>query len=401
MSHNDRAIIRKRAEPTPPSIRASLVPLTNEAIRLLNRNTEEYSKSSDMVSGVSESVTSGASTGPSMNAYDPAYEDALQDRDIFFADDKEPPPDFHELWEAMLQARKSPGPDHMEAEVFRAELNEVKNGSANVHDILPQLVPLSSLRVGKDTAFVKDQLWRRDIALQPKLQPTLTTPKPHVTIGWKPAVFKSRYKKAYKSLEAFVSPIAGFKSVAWPIFTIEVSGEGGSMRAARLQNLHNGAVMLSNLFELKRKCGNGEAFFNKVHVIGVELTAESVQLSCYWARRNDIGIVEYFGKSLQRWSLFDATGDSLRNARRSIRNVVGWIKPRTFEWIQSDMAAFEVKNEQILHPQISPARTLASQYGVNKRRRTKAGTARSQSSLSPSHISEFSKSNLKMRARKT
>ena len=84
--------------------------------------------------------------------------------------------------------------------------------------------------------------------------------------------------------------------------------------------------MLSNLFELKRKRGNEQAFFTKVHVIGVELTAESVQLSCYWARQNDIGIVEYFGKSLQCWSLFDATGDSLRNARRGIRNVVEWIK---------------------------------------------------------------------------
>ena len=413
MSRKDRAIIRKRsrgkceqlnpaeADPTQPQDLASPVPLTKEAIRLLNHNTEEYSKSSNMVSGVNGSVTFGAQSEPSLNAYDPGYEDALQEHDIFFADNKDPPPDFHELWEAILQSRESPGPDHMEAETFRAELNEAKNGSASVRDILPQLVPLSSLRVGKDTAFVKDQLWRRDIALQPELQPTLATPKPHVTIGWKPAVFKSRYKKAYKSLEAFISPIAGFKCVAWPIFTIAASGEGGSMRVAMLQNLHNGAVMLSNLFELKRKCRNEEAFFNKVHVIGVELTAESVQLSCYWACRNDIGIVEYFGKSLQCWSLFDVTGESLRNARRGIRNVVEWIKPRTFEWIQSDTAAFEIENEQILQSQIAPDRTLASQYGVNKRRRTKFSNAKSQSSLSPSQISKLSDSKPKRRARKS
>lgn len=87
--------------------------------------------------------------------------------------------------------------------------------------------------------------------------------------------------------------------MAWPIFTIEAKGDRGSLRVARLQNLHIGAVMLSNMFELKRKCGNEEAFFNKVHVIGIELTAESVQLSCYWACRNDLGVVEYFGKMLQ------------------------------------------------------------------------------------------------------
>ena len=285
-----------------------------------------------MVSGISESVTSEAQSG-SMNAYDPGYRDALEDRDVFFADGRDPPPDFHEIWEAMLRPREGPGRDDIEVEIFRAELTEASNESASVQNILPQLVPLISLRSEKDTAFVQDQLWRRDIALQPELKPTLTTPKPDVTIAWKPAVFKSIYKKAYKSLQAFISPIAGFKSVVWPIFTIEAKGDRGSLKVARLQNLHNGAVMLSNLFELKWKCGNEEAFFNKVHVIGVELTAESVQLSCYWACRTDIGVVEYFGKRVQCWSLFDETGGSLRNAQRGNCNVLEWIKPRTFEWI--------------------------------------------------------------------
>ena len=385
--------------PRPPSISESPAPLTKEALHLLNRNTEN-SKSSNMVSGDSESVTSEAES-ESINAYDPEYRNALEDRNIFFADGKDPPLNFDELWEAMIRPRESLGPDDIEAENLRAQLSDANNESASVQDILPQLVPLMSPQSGKDTAYVKDQLWRRDIGLQPELKPTLTAPKPDVTIGWKPEVFKSRYKKAYKSLQAFISPIAGFKSVAWPICTVETRGDGGSMRVARLQNLHNGAIMLSNLFELKRKCGNEEDFFNKVHVIGVELTAESVQLSCYWSCRNSIGDVECFGKRLQCWTLFDETGDSLRNARRGIRNVVEWIKPRTLEWIQSDMAAFEIRNEQVLRQQITPAHTLASQYGVKKRRSTKAGTVNPQSSLSPSHISKSSKSRLKKRVRKT
>ena len=49
-----------------------------------------------MVSGISESVTSEAQSG-SMNAYDPGYRDALEDRDIFFADGRDSPPDFHEI----------------------------------------------------------------------------------------------------------------------------------------------------------------------------------------------------------------------------------------------------------------------------------------------------------------
>ena len=168
-----------------------------------------------------------------------------------------------------------------------------------------------------------------------------------------------------------------------------------------LRNLHNGAVMLLNLFELKRQCGDEEAFFDKVHVIGLELTAESVQFSSYWACRNDIGDIEYYGKRLQCWSLFDETGDSLRDARRGIYNAVEWIRPRTLEWILSEMAALEIMIEQILRAQITPAPTLASPHGVIKRHRTKGGTNKSQSSLSPSHISKSSKPRLTKRARKS
>ncbi len=324
------------------------MPLTEEALNLLNRNTNlESSRSSKLVSDVNESVTSEAESG-SINAPDPEYHNALQDRDIYFADHKDAPPNLHDLWEAMLLPEESLGPDDIEAENIRAHLTNGNNESESVKNYLPQLVPFMSMQLDKDTAYVGDQLWRCDIALQPDLKPSLTTPKPDVTIGWEPEFFRSRFPRAYKSLQATISPIAGYRSVAWPIFTIEAQGNGGSMRVARLQNLHNGAFMLSNLFELKRKCGDEEAFFDKVHVIGVELTAESVQLSCYWARRNDAGDIEYLGKRVQCWSLSDRTGDSLRQARRGIRNAFGWIMPRTLEWIVSDMAVHEKNLEKIL-----------------------------------------------------
>ena len=328
--------------------------MTKEALRLLNRNTDlETSSKSKMLSDLSQSVTSKAQSG-SINASDPEYHNALQDRDIYFADDKDPPPNFYDLRGATLLPKESPGPDDIEAENSRAYLTDA-NESASVKEFLSQLVPLMSMQLDKETACAKDQLWRRDIALHPDLKPTLTTPKPDVMIGWKPEVFRSRFPRVYKYLQAFISPIAGYKSVAWPIFTIEAQGDRGSMRVARLRNLHNAAVMLSNLFELKRKCGDEEAFFNKVHVIGVELTAESVQLSCYWACRNDAGDIEYFGKRVQCWSLLDQTGDSLRQARCGIRNAFSWILLRTLGWIVSDMAAYEKDLEKILITQSTTA----------------------------------------------
>ena len=57
----------------------SPVPLTKEAFGLLSHNTEEHSKSSNMVSGISESVTSEVQSRSSLNAYDPGYRDALED----------------------------------------------------------------------------------------------------------------------------------------------------------------------------------------------------------------------------------------------------------------------------------------------------------------------------------
>ena len=294
----------------------------------------------------------------------------------------------------MLLPRESPEPDDIEAKNFRAQLTDANSESASLREILPRIVPLEPMQLEDYTACIKEQLWRRDIGVQPDVKPTLTAPKPHVTIGWKPEVFKSRFKKAYKSLRASISPVVGYRNVAWPILTIEIGGDGGSLGVVGLRNLHNGTVMLSNLFELKQQCGDEAAFYDKVHVIGVELTAESVQFSCYWACGNDIGDVEYYGKRGQCWSLFDETRDSLRDTRRGTYNRVDWIRPRTLEWIVSDMAALEIMNEQILRAQITPAPILASPNGVNKRRRSEDGTITSQSSRSSSHISKVSKPRL-------
>ena len=82
-----------------------------------------------MSSDVSESGTSEAESG-SMNAYDPQYRNALEDRDIFFAKNRDTPPDFHELREAMLLPRDSPEPDDLKAKTFRAQLTDANNESS-------------------------------------------------------------------------------------------------------------------------------------------------------------------------------------------------------------------------------------------------------------------------------
>ena len=275
-------------DPSPPTVLGSAVPLTKEALGLLNGNTGETSRS--LSSNTSESGTTEAEG--SINAYNPDYRNALEARDVHFAEKTDTPPDFDELRQAMLLPGNGSEPNDIEAENLRAQLDDANNESAVLKEILPRIVPLKLIQLKYDTACIKEQLWRREICVRPDMKPALTTPKPHLTIGWRPEAFESNFRKAYKSLKAFISPAAGYRNVAWPIFTIEIGGDGVTVGVVGLQNLHNGAVLLSNLFELKRLCGDEAAFVDKIHVIGVKLTAESIRLSCYWAFRNDLGGVE-------------------------------------------------------------------------------------------------------------
>jgi len=141
-----------------------------------------------------------------------------------------------------------------------------------------------------------DQYWRRCLALDPVLKPSLSTPKPDVTIGWNSEVFP--FVRASKNLRAFQCPVASTNNISWPLFTVEVKGEGGSLRVAKLQNLHNAAIMLSNLRELMKAALKEADFFNKIHPISLQVTTETVQLSYYWAARSEDGQVSYYGNVL-------------------------------------------------------------------------------------------------------
>ena len=82
-----------------------------------------------------------------------------------------------------------------------------------------------------------------------------------------------------------------------------------------------------------------EEFFNKVHAMSLELTAESIQLSCYWAVRGESGDVKYYGMQLRTWTPKD--GSQYKEARRFVRNALDWVKAQAFEWICSAMKTLE------------------------------------------------------------
>ena len=116
--------------PSPPTIPGSAVPLTKEALRLLNRNTRENSKNSN--SNMSEVGTTDAQR--SINAYDPEYRNALEDGDIHFAEKTDTPPDFDELRQAMLLPGSSPEPNDIVARNLRARLTNANNENASLRE---------------------------------------------------------------------------------------------------------------------------------------------------------------------------------------------------------------------------------------------------------------------------
>lgn len=99
--------------------------------------------------------------------------------------------------------------------------------------------------------------------------------------------------------------------------------------------------MLSNFLSLRQfyKDEKENEFFNKVHVMSLELTAESIQLSCYWATRSEGSDIKYYGMKLRTWTPYES--DSYKEARRCTCNALDWVQAQAFDWISSAMKTLD------------------------------------------------------------
>ena len=244
---------RKKSTKDPDTPDVIVGPLSEQALRQLNKLSRQSSSES------SPSMTSGVTSGlpdslvleepkGTINAYNEEYLLALSERGIEFADGAahKMPSNLGALKEALKKKRSDPGPDDAEARRLRTLMaNNANNEPAITLQILPTIVPVGALHVDEATYMVPHQQWSRKIMVEPKMKPVLTAVKPDLTIGWSRAVFSQR--KAMRYLGAHACPVVGHSNLAIPLFTVEAKGDGGILRVARSQNLHNGATMLSNL----------------------------------------------------------------------------------------------------------------------------------------------------------
>ena len=359
--------------PLPYANSPQRLPLTEESLRLLNNC---YGPSGLQHSELSTSYAS-LGTSPSEKAiiaYNLEYTRALEERRVFFAAefDDERAPGLDELWTALLAPRESPEPSEGSIEELRRDIDDATTERATRDAILPKVIPLKALILSDTATSVPATEWKS--VLDTELKPSLTAPKPDRTIGWESSPFRQDFPKACASLETFMLPVIGARCLAWPLFTIESRGEEGSPRLARLRNLHNGAVMLSNLYALKQKCRREETF-DKVHAMGVEIFDSCVQLSCYWATRSESGEIKYLGTKLQTWTLLNKGDHGYKEARLCIHNAINRVRSEAQEWIRSDLQSIEDMLVSVPLSQVTPPKFRSVRSCVSSGRFSKASTS--------------------------
>ena len=124
--------------------------------------------------------------------------------------------------------------------------------------------------------------------------------------------------------------------------------------------------MPSNLRRLRNETSNQSLFYDKFHAMSLELTPESINLSCYWAKEKDGGSVTYYGKTLGCWSPNDPSGSSYREAYRCIRNALEYVKRKAHSWIESDLQIYE---HNIKLGKTNPITPPLSETSSNRKRR--------------------------------
>ena len=269
-----------------------------------------------------------------VNAEHSSYLTGLMERGIFFADDEPDkyPSNIKDLIEDISTQRDNyVAPSPTAARELRILARKAPNESELEQHVLPMIAPIRELGLDGNISTTSNQKWHRTAMVQPHEPQVLTAPQPDRTVGWSIEVV-NKYREAVRCLATTVCPVSGNSELAIPLFTIEVKGNKGSTKVASLQNLHNGATMLANLLRVWNAClgENTDGFFNKVHAMSLELTAETVHLSCYWARKEN-GEIIYYGRSLYGWIL--SSDEDYKKAHRYTRNALEWVREQAFEWL--------------------------------------------------------------------
>ena len=128
--------------------------------------------------------------------------------------------------------------------------------------------------------------------------------------------------------------------------------------------------------------------------MSLELTAETVHLSCYWARKEN-GEINYYGRLLYGWIL--SSDEDYQKAHRYTRNALEWVREQAFEWLCPALSALEDK----LNTGSSLSRIPLTPPDQGSGKRPRSMTSKSSSAFPGRKKRGTNKTSKKLRAAKT
>lgn len=109
----------------------------------------------------------------------------------------------------------------------------------------------------------------------------------------------------------------------FPFFTVEIKTDRRPL--CRVQNLYNAGTMLRNLQHLAAtdsESSSQDLFCNRVRAATLSVTAEEVDMCCYWAAPGGAdGEIKYYGQVIGCWKLGKEPEEYAR-MKRVVRNVL-------------------------------------------------------------------------------
>ena len=309
---------------------------------------------------------------------DPRYKECLTMRNISEAPTQVPKPlNWDTIIQAMNKKRPSPGPDDNTANLFCKRVPRSNNEGGALQALLPILLPIIDKfwDCPDDSPFVNQQ-WDRLLLLRKDLEPRIAPPQPDQVFGFSEGVFDFPQARLHKGYHMCPAP-----ELIWPYFTIEAKGWRGVLRVAELQNAHNGAIMVNNMFQLKVALGKEQEFYDRIQAVTMDLTTESIAFSGHFLTKSSTGL-KYYSQRLAPVESTQNTDGFKKSYARGM-NLVEHMRQATEAWIRKDMEELERKLDQGIKDGLAirpSARAQTKGSGVSSRRGNSKAKSKSRTS---------------------
>lgn len=388
--------------PLPPFEHIDQSPATPSTL-LTELNLRKFLEDRDITPPLERACSSPSSYEMSKNNEDtrsrvsynnPVYPDLLAERGVVRS--SKLPENWEDL-QATLRAERPElqAPSRYDSERLQALLQASANETTFVSAVVNHLIGLEDILLDECLDAVCKAQWK-DNQLQSQIA-TLTKlarPKPDVTVGFK---FNPMECRAGIEVLESSNPVLCRPQLVYPCFTLEAKGLDSDINAT-LQNLHNGAVMLRNLRELRGKTTPdsnwSQGFDNRTCVLTANLTKEKAGILAHWTRTAEDGTVEYHSILAKEWKV---GVDSWPDITVYMRNALFFVKSRVRPWIMRDLQTVSSRIALQMVPRMreriplpaaveltgQAANPSASQPQHSVRRSTRTRTDRTQTDESP------------------